>query len=123
MYKFDGQSHTDIWGDSRVTRRASYLSNRSDEQRDGENQDDARPRSTARRNASPADCGADSLAKVPAFIAANTFTGFVSFWAGPAADDGCENDGAMPLPNDGCPKPGLNPVGSVNIKHVQRNAR
>ena len=57
------------------------------------------------------------MAKVPAFIAANTFIGFVSFWAGPAAaDDGCEIDGAMPLPNDGCPKPGLNPVGSVDIK-------
>lgn len=118
--------HTQIWGrgNSRAARRASYLSNKSDKQRDGENQDDARPRSTACRNASPADCGADSLAKVPAFIAANTFTGFVSFWAGPAAaDDGCENDGAMPLLNDGCPKPGLNPVGSVNIKRVQHNAR
>jgi hypothetical protein len=91
----------------------------SDKQRDGENQDDARPRSTARRNASPADCGDESLAKVPAFIAANTFTGFVSFWAGPAAaDGGCEIDGEMPLANDGCPKPGLNPVGSVNIECV-----
>jgi hypothetical protein len=66
---------------------------------------DARPRSTARRNASPADCGAESLANVPAFIAANTFTGFVSFCGvGPAA---------TPFPNEGCPKPGLNPVGSA----------
>lgn len=62
------------------------------------------------------------MAKVPAFIEANTFVGFVSFWAGPA-DDGCEIDGAMPLTNDVCPKPGLNPVGSVNIKRVQRNAK
>lgn len=81
------------------------------------NQDEARPLSTARRNASPAVCGAESLAKVPAFIAANTFTGFVSFCAGPAgADDVCNIDGAMPLPNGGCPKPGLNPVGSAKQK-------
>jgi hypothetical protein len=63
-------------------------------ERDGDdnekNNQEARP-PTARRNASPADCGAESLAKVPAFIDANTFTGFVSFCAGP--DD--ENDGAM----------------------------
>ena len=73
------------------------------------NQDDARP-PTARKNASPADCGADSFAKVPAFIAANTFTGFVSFCAGPAP-------WPTPLPNaGGCPKPGLNPVGSAKKK-------
>jgi len=60
------------------------------------------------------------LAKVPAFIAANTFTGFVSFCAGPgpaAIDDGSGGTGTgagpTPLPNGDCPKPGLNPVGSV----------
>jgi hypothetical protein len=39
------------------------------------NSQDARP--TACRNASPADWGAESFANVPAFIAANTFAGFV----------------------------------------------
>jgi hypothetical protein len=59
------------------------------------------------------------LAKVPAFIAANTFAGFVSFGAGPgpaAAIDGGSGGtgpGPTPLPNGDCPKPGLNPVGSV----------
>jgi hypothetical protein len=79
------------------------------------NQDDARP-PTARRNASPADCGAESLAKVPAFMAANTFIGFVSFCAGPPPADGDIIDGERPLPNCGCPKPGLNPVGSTRKK-------
>jgi hypothetical protein len=65
------------------------------------------------------------LAKVPAFIAANTFIGFVSFCAGPApADDDCDIDGARPLPNCGCPNPGLNPVGSTGKKiSFQRDAR
>lgn len=109
-------SHKQIYGGETHALRAErhiYLTGHT------QSQDDARPPSTARRNASPADCGTESLAKVPAFIEANTFAGFVSFWAGPA-DDCC---GAMPLTNDGCPKPGLNPVGSVNMKSVQRNAK
>ena len=62
------------------------------------------------------------MAKVPAFIAANTFAGFVSFCAGPgptAIDGGSGGTGTgpgptpLPLPNGDCPKPGLNPVGSV----------
>lgn len=59
------------------------------------------------------------MAKVPAFIAANTFAGFVSFCAGgPAAIDGGSGtgEGEAPLPNGDCPKPGLNPVGSVKDK-------
>jgi hypothetical protein len=60
------------------------------------------------------------LAKVPAFIAANTFAGFVSFCVGagpgPIAITDCGSGGtggARPLPNGDCPKPGLNPVGSA----------
>lgn len=109
---------------SRVTRSASYLSSKVySERNEWEmiNDQDARPRSTARRNASPADCGAESLANVPAFIAAKMFAGFESFCCGcpgPApADCNCGSGGtggAMPLPpNEGCPKPGLNPVGSA----------
>ena len=116
---------------SRVTRRASYLSDMTKTnitdgiKGDTINQDVARPRSTARRNASPADCGAESLAKVPAFMAANTFTGFVSFCAGPgpaAIDCGSGGIGGG-VPKGDCPKPGLNPVGSARTKMVIQHKR
>src|SRR5258708_38400521 len=81
--------------DSRSTRRAAYLSDRG---RGRANSQDARPRSTACRNASPADCGAESFPNVPAFIAANTFAGFVSFCAGPPGSGGAPPPKPLPLP-------------------------
>ena len=65
------------------------------------------------------------MAKVPAFMAANTFTGFVSFCAGPgpaAIDCGSGGIGGG-VPKGDCPKPGLNPVGSARTKTDNQHKR
>lgn len=60
------------------------------------------------------------MAKVPAFMDAKMFAGFVSFCAGPGpapTDWGSGGIGGG-VPKGDCPKPGLNPVGSARTKTV-----
>jgi len=83
--------------DLRAGRRI-YLTKTGSEEKGGANSQDARPRSTACRNASPADCGPESFANVPAFIDAKTFAGFVSFCTGPPGSCGAPLPKPLPLP-------------------------